>query len=260
MQSKIDALISWPESTDYPLFHLTLPKLTQFVQPTVCITGQGDTPVMGDILVGMTQHGCRLLRGNKLSSDVYPGDWRNAAVNYMIDSSHNEWILSLEQDFFIKDYEKFFATIEQAMGAHDVIGFEEGNRYHPAFLLVKRSAVNKTKRNFSAGEVGFDHFAHFSAELKQVAPAFISLEELGLLPGRDWWHMRGLTDNYFAAKPYYNLPEFMAYNEVCLQQYDQRQMISSEIWHQKVVNAHQMCIDTNQTIDKTFQGFLEKML
>jgi hypothetical protein len=214
----INALIPWPESTDYPLFRQTLPQLSEWAKPTICITPQGGTPLMGDILVELTQGGCQVLRSHALSSETYPGDWRNATTNYMIDQTSADWVLFLEQDFFIKDYPHFFHIVKNSMENHDVIMFEEGNRYHPAFLLVKRVVINHVKRDFSAGEQGYDHFAHFSQEIRNlVSPErIVSLQELDLLPQRDWWHMRGLTDNYFAPKPYFNLPEFVAYNEVCL--------------------------------------------
>lgn len=214
--SSISALLPWPESTDYPYFRHSLPLLTQYVKPTICITPQGGIPIMGDLLLDLTEHGCQVLRSHQLSSDTYPGDWRNAATNHMIDSTTGEWILFMEQDFFIHDYPLFFHTVQNALLGNDIIMFEEGNRYHPAFLLVKRELVDKTSRDFSSGEVGMDHFAKFSQELKALKPLSMSLEQIGLQPGRDWWHMRGLTDNYFAPKPYFDLPSFYTYNWRCM--------------------------------------------
>ncbi|MGK3946786.1 hypothetical protein ABK046_51535, partial [Streptomyces caeruleatus] len=75
----------------------------------------------------------------------YSGYWRNKATNYLIDQARGGWILSLEPDFFIKDYGRFFGKTKSSMwGVCDGVSFEEANRFHPAFFLFKKETLDRT--------------------------------------------------------------------------------------------------------------------
>lgn len=207
----ISVCVTWPTSFDYPIFRKHLPELRDYVdEVVVCFTVHGEYPLFNWVK-------------DSVNSDVvwtsslvtqYGGDWRNEATHRLIKESKHDWLLFLEQDFFIKDFSTFFKKISTAMATHDVVSFLEGDRFHPAFFLVRREKLLKTSCDFSATN-GFDHFGRVSQELKKYN--CITLPELGLFQDKDWVHLRGLTDNYFAPKPYFNLPEFKAYNKACME-------------------------------------------
>jgi hypothetical protein len=116
-------------------------------------------------------------------------DWRDVCVNLALEKSTAEYILFVEQDLFVEDgfFEKLFALGED----FDAVGFTDGNRLHPACLLVKRSALDKTTKDFGAYPVEDDHFARVTKELMALGN-WKTLQELGLT---GWYHLAGLTYN-----------------------------------------------------------------
>lgn len=211
----ISTIILWPDSFDFPLFRKNLTQLQQYVDEVIiCFTSHGNHSLKDWLRDNLP--GCKLLDADMYQAQQYGGDWRNKATNLMIDHAQGDWILSLEQDFLIKDYAHFFSTVKGTMDKHNVISFQENNRFHPAFFLVKKSELNKTSRDFSVQGEHKDHFWLVGHELKQKSPSYIMIDVLGLFEKRDWYHMGGLTENYFSSKPYYRLDEFHTYNDACL--------------------------------------------
>ncbi len=209
----ISIILSWPDSFDFPVWRSNVSKLRTYTKEIiVCFTSHGSNPIKDWIRQVLPQ--CTFLDADTYQAQQYGGDWRNKSTNYMIDHASGEWILSLEPDFFIKDYEKFFTAVSEGMKTHNVITFEENQRFHPAFLLVKKDVVQKTHRNFSVMGQDKDHFWQFTKDIKGICD-HKTLQSLELLEGRDWIHMRGLVDNYFAPKPYFDLPSFHVYNDAC---------------------------------------------
>lgn len=207
----ISVICCWPTGFDFPLFRQSMPELLNYVD---------------EVLIGFTKHGNydlsgwikAHLEGVRFFDDKcedHSQDWRSRTTNLMLNQAKGDWILSLEQDFIIKSYPHFFHTVNKAMEKYDVIMFPEGLRFHPACLFVKKDLLLKTHRDFSVMGIGRDHFAQVSKELKGLTDKIITLQELDLLPDRDWYHYQGMTDNYFAPKPYFKLPEFYDYNEKC---------------------------------------------
>ncbi len=206
---KPDVLMTWPSGVDYPLCRLQLKLLRPFFK---------------DILVSIYEHGSpdfrEFLRGSTkgwkwIESPALDETWRETAVNFGLDRSTSDWVLFLEQDFFIKD-SKFLDTVYEATKAYDVVGIRQGNRLHPCFLLVSRKLIDKTSRDFAVHGQDKDHFQKFSEEVLAQGK-FIDITELGLFPGRDWYHFSSMTWNLFRIKDenvreMHDLPEFLLYN------------------------------------------------
>lgn len=140
-------------------------------------------------------------------------DWRDDAVNCLLDSAgEKEYFCFMEQDFLIKDktfFEKVFAE------PHDFIFYQEDTRIHPAFACVKGELVQKTSRNFAVCPPG-DHFYKFFQEL----PFGINIEDLDVHRKVDYYHMAGLSQNYQNFKyeePFYHPINFLYYNWQSLQ-------------------------------------------
>lgn len=207
----ISALISWPDSFDFPIFRSRLFLLQMYVDEIViCFTKHGNNSLRQWLRENIG--GVKFLDAENAPNKG--GDWRNQSTNYMVDQSSGDILLFLEQDFLIKDHEKFFSGVAVALTIYDVVMFEETNRFHPACLFIRRNALNKTKRDFSTNGQGIDHFAMVSADLKGNA-SYTTLAQCGLNEGTDWFHFKGMTDNYFAPKPYFDLDSFYLYNDKC---------------------------------------------
>lgn len=225
----ISATILWPSGFDYPIFRKNLSKLVRQVDEIlVCFTEHGDLPLKGFLREQLAPF-CRMFDVTQYQTNKYPGDWRNKATNLLIDQAHGDWILSLEQDFLIRDYDQFFRVIKDAMNTNEVISFEQAKRYHPAFCLASLEAINKTHRDFTAIQ-DLDHYGMFTKQLKGFA-RFASLRSLGLRENEDWYHMGGLTENYFAVMPYYQLNDFYTYNTRCMN----AQVPQNKLWYEKMV-------------------------
>lgn len=209
----ISAIVSWPDGIDFPIFRQRIPKLLDHVDELIiCFTRHGHKDISPWIKDNI--HNKKVFFVNSDLMNHHSGDWRNKSTKTLIDYANCEYVLSLEQDFLIKDYTYFFNRIKEDIGKRtEIVTFEEGNRFHPAFLLAKKSIINKNEYDFSVAGDGLDHFASVTKKLKNYNYSF--LEYLGVYPGRDWFHMRGLTDNYFADKPYYDLENFYFYNDFC---------------------------------------------
>lgn len=118
---------------------------------------------------------------------------------------------------------KMFEEAEKCDG----VGYRFSERIHPASLLVKREAVDKTDCFFDPAylfedcgkvliEARLDHFVVFSWQLDKVAK-IKSLKELGLVDGEDFYHMEDMTHNYDRVKvgnieEQHRVRDFLIYN------------------------------------------------
>jgi hypothetical protein len=207
----ISVITCWPDSFDFPLFREHMSDLLGEVNEVViCFTSHGNHSISDWIKANLKN-----VQFTTETDEYHNQDWRSRATNRMLDMIKGDWVLSLEQDFLITDYPLFFSKVKAAMADHDVITFTENDRYHPAFLLVRTELLKRTKRDFSAMGTGRDHFHQITKELKALEAQMVTLEQLGLTNPEDWYHYQGMTDNYFAPKPYFKLPEFYQYNQAC---------------------------------------------
>lgn len=128
-------------------------------------------------------------------------DWRQAETIPCLRHSTSEWILFCEQDFFVKDWDKFWVDIEAAMPTSDAIGMWNPTHYpylHPCFLLVRQEALGKTDKDFSAHpEIpGCDHYAMITRDLEKTGARITKIEDLGWVEWENCVHMGGLTYPY----------------------------------------------------------------
>lgn len=134
-------------------------------------------------------------------------DWRNEGIQnalHLITSTH---ILFLEQDFLVVD--GFFEDLLKQ--EYDTIGFKEGNRFHPACLLVSQKALARTNRDFSTRRDVGDHFARVSIGLFET-----NWKDLNDLKLPRWYHLAGLTQNYRLTENFYQTQIFSQYNKLSI--------------------------------------------
>lgn len=211
IRTKPDLITCWPVNLDYPPFRMFIHLYRHFFNKVIVswtpMESMWDfrSEVMQDLLAHEVLF---------LESQARPNrDWRDLATNLALLASDSPWVLFMEQDFFIRsggDLQKIWMKREHA----DVIGYKEGGtRLHPAFLLVKRSRIEKTDKDFSAyPDEGFDHFDKFTSQL----PKPLLLDNMEIENGTGYKHMNGLTHNFNLCmrnevKHIYKKDEFLDY-------------------------------------------------
>lgn len=229
--SKPDLLICWIKHADYPIFRETLRKHRDFFGKIIIYWSehfredyfdkfiQKDLESLGNI---------QFLPNIEYQYGVE--DWRNVATNYMLKHTDSEWVCSVEQDWFSKDWEGLLKMVSEAMETNDLVGWgaKSGIKQfyiHPAFWFIKRVLLDKTRKDFSAKD-GEDHFGLITRDVEELPrPGKIfCIERDGGLKcdvgvNSDCFHLGGVNQNYIngLAEDYvFHRPEpFMIYNYWC---------------------------------------------
>lgn len=191
----VDIITIWPRNHDYPPFRKLLKNLEPFYNRAIIgLNGEGAPYDYGNFLANVMNPKKTIF----VNSRMHEGseDWRNVAIHACLGNSTSEWIWFLEPDFFIEG-DGFVRTIFEAGNHFDAVGFWEANRLHPACLLIKRSLLDKTRKDFSVVPGKLDHFGQFSQDVvKELGMDGIGeLEKIGLNNGEHWYHMQGVTHN-----------------------------------------------------------------
>lgn len=206
---KPDLLLTWPSSLDYPLCRWQLDEYRDFF----------DQVIISFYLHGVNDFRDFLRRSIKRGTFVECGEqsvnWRENCVLAGLSKSKSDWVVFSEQDFFWKS-EHFLYTVFKETDESDVIGLRQGSRLHPCFLLVKRSTLEKTSKEFGVLGQDKDHFYGVSQDLLKIGK-FKDIRDLGLLEGIDWYHFSSLTWNLFRIKDgdvseFHEPLEFLVYN------------------------------------------------
>lgn len=144
-------------------------------------------------------------------------DWRNIAVNKGLSLSDSEWVLFTEQDFLPEfgfwNAVYFMASLKNGK-AYDFIDIKQDSRIHPCFILIKRSTLDKTSKDFSANPPHYDHFGKIQKDLEETQASECTI--LGL-----YEHMNGLSQNLYllqiGEEPNYRPEDFKEYCRKCLE-------------------------------------------
>ena len=175
-------------------------------------------------------------------------DWRNSAINEALKHSKADYVLFLEQDFLVVD--GFFQTLfNKLQESHtSSIGFRDGNRLHPACLLVRKNILDKTNKDFSVDKDVGDHFYKFTNNLAEYS----NILDMEGLP--EHYHLAGLTQNYRLTENWYQPQTFNQYNKLSMV------LPQHGLWRGfcKQVDAKMGDISQHSTIDLTkyFEGFI----
>lgn len=136
-----------------------------------------------------------------IAIDYGKEDWRQAETMPCLEYSNAEWIRFAEADFFVKDWDKFYADIEKAMQTSDMIGWWNPTHFpyiHPSCLFIKREILEKTHKDFSAHpEInGGDHFSMLTKDVLDIGGKITILQDLGYEDFKNACHLGGLTYVY----------------------------------------------------------------
>ncbi|MCK9371067.1 hypothetical protein M0R04_14240 [Candidatus Dojkabacteria bacterium] len=206
---KPSVIMVWPRQVDFPLCRLNLKRFRDYFQ---------------DIYIAFSNHHLDGDYTNFIRSDLeslgvtfidavisHGGDWRNDAINQLLDKmSPVEHVLFLEQDFLISDKSFLDRVFKED---NDFIYYQERDRIHPAFAVVRKSIIDKTSKNFSV-VLPKDHFGFFFDEVQKFAQGK-NIDDFGVKLHEDYYHMQGLTQNYkcfIYQDPFFRPQTFFYFN------------------------------------------------
>lgn len=187
---------TWNVAIDYPVFRQLLSKFKgEFEKVVVSLSDHKEgIDLTQEIKSVLIPEGVTVFDPPMLSAQ---DDWRDRAINMAYGSFVGDWILFMEQDFFFTP--KFWERIKEMMSVYDCMAYYVEQRVHPAFILVKKSIVDKVKRDFSANPPQWDHFYIFTQSLIDKCK-IIPLYWMSLQERRDYAHLTGLTHDYYRTK------------------------------------------------------------
>ena len=205
---KPDLLITWHESCDYPVFRATLEKhRDSFGKIIIYFSKHFREPVYRDFLKNSMQDLGNIVLLDPIEYKYGEEDWRNISTNYMLQFTDSEWICSVEQDWFAKDWTNLLSKTEDAMHRSDLVGWMSGTRFpyiHPSYWFMRRSFLERTNKDFAAHPeiYGSDHFAMITYDAQEKEGRVITLEDMGIEANiktpeeTACFHQGGINQNY----------------------------------------------------------------
>lgn len=208
-------LVTWPIHVDYPLFRAqTVRDKNVYSQRIASFSNHHEKLDLQDFLNAHLQSdGFDTVPAREIKGDM---DWRtHAIINGFSVMRNAEYILFTEQDFFIT--KKCIDTIiSSQIEQYDCVVYQEGERLHPAFFCIKRELFDYISLDFAPVKDMHDHFYIIAKQVQSYN--WTSLHKLGFSEQQDFYHMRGLTDNYARLNkslPLVREDEFIIYNQFC---------------------------------------------
>lgn len=225
---KPDLLICWIKHADYPIFRATLRKHRDFFGKIIIYWSEH---FRDDYFDKFIQRDLEDLGNIEFLPNIEYQygieDWRNIATNHMLKYTTSEWVCSVEQDWFSRDWDQLLEIVAKKMETHDLIGWdaecEDGIYIHPAFWFIKRSVLEQTRKDFSARD-RLDHFGWITRDVQKIGGKIFGLEWDGGLncspnAKAHSFHLGGVNQNYINGLQegfVFHRPEvFMIYNYWC---------------------------------------------
>ena len=227
----IDVIICWPRDIYYPLFVLQMNRDRDLFEKVIIVmtAGESNRDFTGNIAIK---------DATVLQIGSASGDWRDIATKAALSQSKSDYVLFLEQDFFYKK-----GLIEKIMKSDaDMVGFRDGNRFHPACLLIKKSALSDITLDFSANPPKHDHFGGLTKQLDGK-----TFEELGI---DGWYHLSGLTHNFRLPEAFHKRDEFCTYCELC------KELPQPEDWKRFSKMANRFSYVYNEEVASYFDEYI----
>lgn len=186
---KPDIIVTWPKNCDYPVWRQFIHDersrfnevIIAFMEPN---QGHNYSEFIKQSMVQDYVH--------FLDAPIPKGaeDWRNLAVNASLFHSYNaEWICFTEQDFYPRD--GFWDEVERLENdGCEVIAAYQGDRMHPCCIFIKRTALDKTRKNFGIVPDVTDHFYLIQKDLEDAGV------KVGKIDPKTYHHYNGLSHNW----------------------------------------------------------------
>lgn len=189
---KPDVIVTWPTNCDYPHWRKMVgERKSAFNKIIIARHEQPGYPDFTDFI-------CTTLNGvvdHNFAVEVVSGaDWRDQAINAALQFSDSEWIWFTEQDYMPSDY--WFEKLEEGIfDDKEAVGFMDNGRMHPCSLLIKRSLLDRTSKDFAAAPPAYDHFGRIQMDLTSISDKEHNLLLINLESG--WGnHFAGYSHNF----------------------------------------------------------------
>lgn len=230
---KPDLLITWIKHCDYPIFRARLEEHRDFFGKVIIYWSEHNRFPYFDHFIQESLHHLNVVNLDPVYTDWGTEDWRNKSTNHMLDFSDSEWVCSVEQDFFVDNWKELLNRVEKESETYDLIGYKghqgqegrqsgylQGDYVHPAFWFMRRTALERTSKNFSADTTrGCDHFGLISREAQKSGITTSYIQDWGFGEFIRAFHLGGVNQNYlnFENPDYtFHRPDiFFAYNYWC---------------------------------------------
>ena len=199
---KPDLLVCWIKHCDYPIFRQFLKKYRNFFGKAIIYWSEHHRHMYYDKFIEEDLKDFNITFLQNIEYKYGIEDWRNIATNEMLKYSDSEWVCSIEQDWFCKDWDIFFKWIETYKDLADLFGWMNltTNPYiHPACFFIKKELLNKTSKDFSPHPeiVGSDHFAQITYDANKLEARVRNLPlNMNVEPNADCFHLGGVNQNY----------------------------------------------------------------
>lgn len=218
-----DLLITWIKHADYPVFRAFLQRNRGYFGKVIIYFSEHNRFPYFDHFIQDALKDDRCIFLDTVETDWGREDWRNKSTNEMLKYSSSEWVCSIEQDFFTRDFPMVYHAIAKAAQTADLVGWqnEAGKYIHPSCWFIKRDVLEKTRKDFAAHDQ-YDHFGWITYDVEQMNGKIARLQDLGLTDFKDFFHLGGVNQNYLEGLKegyVFHRPEiFYVYNYFCRRQ------------------------------------------
>lgn len=205
---KKSLLVTQISNCDYPLYRQWLEKYhLWFDEIIIYFDISFRFPIFSSFIQSSLSHLPDMEFIDPIEFDRETRDWRDTSTNEMLKHATGDWVISIEQDWFTKDWDRLLETSEKMMNQFDLFGWwnETNSPYiHPAFWFMKREALEKTSKDFSPHpEInGADHFSTITQEALKNGLKVGKIQDFGyetnvLTPEKtDAFHLGGVNQNF----------------------------------------------------------------
>lgn len=165
-----DVIISWPKSCDYPLYRkFLIDNRIQFNEVLIVITETHQEPDYTKVIrASLEPYHIQFIT----PPATPPGeDWRHIAVTQALIHSYNaEWVWFTEQDYMPSGCDPcYFKEWHEAESkGYEIMAHYEADRLHPASIVIKRSLLNKTRKQFGIIPNKADHFYKLQEDIEAL--------------------------------------------------------------------------------------------
>ena len=234
---KPDLLITQIKHADYPVWRMNLARDRHRFNKVIVYFSEHNRFPYFDHFIQSSLSNLDITFLDPVLTDWGTEDWRNKSTNEMLKYSTSDWVCSIEQDWFVKDWNKLLDAMEESMKTSDLIGFLHPAGYiHPAFWYMKREALERTKKDFGAHD-GQDHFGWITKDARDLGLTVTSLQDLGfnceIDVNADCFHLGGVNQNYLEGhRPEYvfHRPDiFYPYNYFCREAQSEQSPLFTEL-------------------------------
>ena len=200
---KPDLLICHIKHCYYPIWMKTVKKYRDFFgKILIHFSEHNRQPYFDHYIHTELQELGNIVFLDKANIDWSTQDWRNIATNEMLKYSTGEWVCSIEQDWFCRDWDKLLAECRRHMDSPAALfgwySLTAHSYVHPAFFFIRRAVLDQTSKDFGPhSEIsGSDHFAKITYDVEKLEQIVVGLN-VGDVSSRSLaFHLGGVNQNY----------------------------------------------------------------